>query len=138
MTVAGENADIPAWQTGSWYATCRGEITQSEWETMLGRTYAPQVLKKGSFTMDSTVTEMKDHSLLMKLLFKATELVVAKGTCGKVDYDDPEFKMMINASAGGPLRNMQISGGIPGGLISGMLEMVNGHFFKGLFRMLKG
>ena len=138
MTVAGENADIPAWQTGSWYATCRGEITQSEWETMLGRTYAPQVLKKGSFTMDSTVTEMKDHSLLMKLLFKATELVVAKGTCGKVDYDDPEFKMMINASAGGPLRNMQISGGVPGGLISGMLEMVNGHFFKGLFRMLKG
>ena len=138
IAVSGETVEIPAWQAGSWYAHCRGQITQAEWETMLGRTYVPRVVKKGSFTMDSTVIEMKDHSLLMKLMFKVTERVVARGTCGKVDYEDPEFRMMINASAGGPLRNMQISGGIGGGVIPGMLEMANGHFFKGIWKMITG
>jgi beta-glucosidase len=138
ITVSGENVEIPQWQPGSWYATCKGKVTRAEWETMLGKVYTAPVLKKGSFTMDNTVMEMKDYSFVMKLMFKATELVVAKGTGGKVDYEDPEFRMMINAAAGGPLRSMQISGGIKGGVIPGMLEMANGHIWKGIVRMIKG
>ena len=88
--------------------------------------------------MDNTVMEMKDYSFVMKMVFKATELVVAKGCGGKVDYENPEFRMMMNASAGGPLRSMQISGGIKGGVILGMLEMANGHFFRGILRMITG
>ena len=138
VSVSGEAPEIPAWQAGSWYETCRGVPTQKEWEAMLGKAYVPPVLKKGSFTMDNTVMELKDYSLVMKIMFKATELVVAKGTGGKVDYENPEFRMMINASAGGPLRGMQISGGIKGGVIPGMLEMANGHFFRGLWKMIAG
>lgn len=138
VEVAGEAVEIPAWQAGSWYERCAGKPTQKEWETMMGRPYTAPVLKKGSFTMDNTVMEMKEHSLVMKILFKATELVIARGTCGKVDYENPEFRMMINASAGGPLRSMQISGAIKGGIFPGLLEMANGHFFKGLFRMIAG
>ena len=138
ISVSGEAMDIPKWQAGSWYETCLGNATQKEWETTLGKPYVPPTPKKGSFTMDNTVMEMKDHSLVMKIMFKATEMVVAKGTCGKVDYENPEFRMMINASAGGPLRSMQISGGIKGGIIPGMLEMANGHFFKGLWKMITG
>ena len=136
--VSGEVLDIPEWQANSWYETCHGNATQREWEAMLGKTYVPPVLKKGSFTMDKTVMEMKDYSLVMKLMFKATEIVIAKGTGGKVDYEDPEFRMMINASAGGPLRSLQISGGIKGGIIPGMLEMANGHFFRGIWKMITG
>lgn len=136
--VSGETVDIPGWQAGSWYETCQGKATQKEWETMVGTAYVPPVLKKGSFTMDNTVMEMKDYSLVMKIMFKATELVIAKGTGGKVDYENLEFRMMINASAGGPLRSMQISGGIQGGVIPGMLEMANGHFFKGIWKMIRG
>ena len=88
--------------------------------------------------MDNTVLKMKDYSLVMKIMLKATELVIAKGTGGKVDYDNPEFRMMINAAVGGPLRSMQISGGIKGGIIPGMLEMANGHFFKGIWKMIAG
>ena len=95
-------------------------------------------LKKGSFTMDNTVMEMKDYSLVMKIMFKATEMVIAKGCGGKVDYENPEFRMMINASAGGPLRSMQISGGVKGGVFPGLLEMANGHFFKGILKMITG
>lgn len=105
---------------------------------MLGKAYMPPVLKKGSFTMDNTVMEMKDYSLVMKIMFKATELVIAKGCGGKINYEDPEFRMMINAAAGGPLRSMQISGGIKGGVIPGMLEMANGHFFRGILKIITG
>ena len=138
MEVAGEVLDIPAWQAGSWYESCNGMPNQADWETMMGRAYVAPVLKKGGFTMDNTVMEMKDYSLVMKLMFKATEIVIAKGCGGKVDYENPEFRMMINASAGGPLRGMQISGGVKGGVFPGLLEMANGHFFKGLWKMITG
>ena len=62
----------------------------------------------------------------------------AKGFGGKKDYSNPEFKMMINATIGGPLRSMQISGGIKGGIMPGLLEMANGHFFRGIWKMIKG
>ena len=105
---------------------------------MLGKSYTPAVLKKGSFTMDNTVLEMKDYSLVMKIMSFAVETVIAKGLGGKKDYSNPEFKMMINASIGGPLRGLQISGGIKGGVVPGLLEMANGHFFRGIWKMIKG
>lgn len=138
MEVAGEAIEIPAWQAGSWYESCNGKPSQADWEAMMGKPYVAPVLKKGCFTMDNTVMEMKDYSLVMKIMFKATEMVIAKGCGGKADYKNPEFRMMINASAGGPLRGMQISGGVKGGVFSGLLEMANGHFFKGIWKMITG
>ncbi len=134
----GETLPIPAWQTGSWYQNCTGKPNQSDWETMLGRHYEPPVLKKGSFTMDNTVMEMKDYSLMMKIMFKAVEATIAKGFDGKKDYENPEFRMLMNSSAGSPLRSMMISGGIKGGVLPGMLEIANGHFFRGIWKMIKG
>jgi beta-glucosidase len=136
--VAGEPVAVPVWQAGSWYETCKGKPTQADWEAMTGRTYTAPVLKKGSFIMDNSAMEMQEYSLIMKLLFKATEMVIAKGFGGKKDYTDPDFRMLINASAGGPLRSLQISGGIKGGIIPGMLEMANGHFFRGIWKMITG
>ena len=138
MQIAGETIAIPSWQAGSWYETCVGKPTQKEWETAMGTAYTPPVLKKGNFTMDNTVMEMKDYSLIMKIMYKAVEGVVAKSFGGKKDYTNPEFRMMINASVGGPLRGMQISGGIKGGIMPGLLEMANGHFFRGIRKMIKG
>ena len=135
---SGETLPIPAWQGGSWYERCTGKPNQTDWEAMLGRTYTPPVLKKGSFTMDNTVMEMKDYSLIMKIMFKAVEATIAKGFGGKKDYENPEFRMLMNSSAGSPLRSMQISGGMKGGVLPGMLEMANEHFFRGLWRMIRG
>lgn len=135
---SGETLPIPAWQGGSWYERCTGKPNQTDWEAMLGRTYTPPMLKKGSFTMENTVEEMKDYSLIMKIMYKATEHVIAKGNGGKIDYENPNFRMQMASSAGGPLRSMQISGGMKGGVLPGMLEMANGHFFRGLWRMIRG
>lgn len=60
------------------------------------------------------------------------------GFGGKADYENPDFRMMMASSAGSPLRSMQISGGMKGGIMSGLLEMANGHFFRGIGRMMKG
>ena len=138
VEVAGQSVAIPQWQTGSWYETCQGKPVQSQWEAMMGKAYTPPVLKKGSFTMDNTVMEMKDYSFIMKIMFVAVEATIAKGFGGKKDYENPEFRMLINSSAGAPLRSMMISGGIKGGILPGILEMANGHFFRGLIKMIKG
>ena len=134
----GDTLPIPAWQTDSWYERCTGKPNPVDWEGMLGRHYEPPVLKKGSFTMDNTVMEMKDHSLIMKIMFKAVEATIAKGFGGKKDYENSEFRMLMNSSAGSPLRSMMISGGMKGGVLPGMLEMANGHFFQGSRKMITG
>lgn len=100
--------------------------------------YTPPVLKKGSFTMENSVEEMKDYSLVMKLMYRATERVIAKGNGGKLDREDPTFRMQMAASAGGPLRSMMISGGIRGGVMPGLLELANGHFLRGIWKMITG
>ena len=135
---SGECLPVPAWQNGSWYQSCAGKPGQKEWETMLGRAYMPPVLKKGSFTMENSVEEMKDYSLVMKLMYRATERVIARGNGGKLDREDPTFRMQMAASAGGPLRSMMISGGIRGSVMPGLLEMANGRFLRGIWKMLTG
>lgn len=135
---AGEELTAPAWQAGSWYENCAGKPCQKEWEAMLGRRYAPQASRKGSFTMDNTVEEMKDASLVMKLFYGAVENTIARSFDGKKDYENPEFRMLMASSAGSPLRSMQISGGMKDGLMQGLLEMANGHFLRGVLRMVRG
>ncbi len=135
---SGEALSIPAWQGGSWYERCTGKPNQADWEAMLGRHYEPPVLKKGEFTMDNTVMEMKDYSLIMRIMFKAVEATVSKGYGGKKDYENPNFRMQMASSAGAPLRSMMISGGMKGGVLPGMLDMANGYFFRGIWKMIKG
>lgn len=138
IQIAGVTLPVPSWQPGSWYETCKGTPVQTDWEAMLGRKYAPAILRKGYFTMDNTVMEMKDYSLIMKIMYKAVESTIAKGFDGKKDYENPEFRMLMEASAGGPLRSMQISGGMKGGIFQGLLDMANGHFFRGIWKMIRG
>lgn len=133
----GEALPAPSWQAGSFYKSCRGKPARGEWERLLGHPYTPPVLKKGYFTMDNTVEEMKDFSLVMKIMYKATESVIAKGFGGKKDYDDPDFRMMMAASAGSPLRSMQISGGLKDGLMQGLLDMANGHCLRGVLKLIR-
>ncbi len=134
----GDILQIPRWQANSWYEHCTGKPNQKDWEAMLGRRYEPPVLKKGSFNMDNTVMEMKDYSLIMKIMYHAVEKTIAKGFGGKIDYENPDFRMMMNSSAGAPIRSMQISGGMKGGVLPGMVEMANGHYIRGIIKMIRG
>ncbi len=129
----GYDPDVPAW-----YKAPEGHVPQSDFEKVLGHPIREVKLVKGQFTMNNSVEELKDHSLIMKIMYKAVEKTIAKGFGGKADYDDPDFKMMMAAAAGSSLSSMKISGGMNNHVLEGMLEMANGHFFKGIVVMIKG
>lgn len=96
-------------------------------------------LKKGQFTLDNTCLEMKDSSLVMKIQYKVTEGIIAKSFGGKKNYSDPAFKMMMICATDCPLRASVISAGgsMADQLAQGLLEMANGHMFRGIRAMLK-
>ena len=138
LEVTGEDIAIPAWQAGSWYEHCQGKPTQADWEAMTGVIYTPSTAKKGQFTMNNSVLEMKDHSFVMKLMYHAIRLVINSRSGGKAERESAEYRMMLISSLGSPLRNLQICGGVKGGVMPGLLEMANGHFFRGLRKMIGG
>lgn len=121
----------------AWYFRPDGYPSQQDWEEMLGKKVLPSTLKKGEFTIDNTIMEMKDDSLIMRIMYKAIELTVAKGFNGKKDYTNPKFRMMMNSAADASISGIRISGGMKNYILEGMLEMANGHFFKGLRLMWK-
>lgn len=129
----GVDVKIPDWQPNSWYEKPAGAPSQEEWERMIGRKYTPYVAKKGEFTLNDTVMDIKEHSLVMKMFYSAIKMYISRGS----KPGTPEYRMMLESSAGSPLRSIQITGGIKANILKGLLEMANGRFFGGLKMMLK-
>ena len=82
---------------------------------------------------------MKDHSFMMKIQYKVTEGIVAKGFGGKKDMNDPSFRMLLTCATDCPMRSVVISSGgmMSESLARGMLHMANGRYIKGILAMLK-
>lgn len=140
IELAGGDIPVPTWQAVSWYETLAGQPSREEWEWLMGHPVAmiPEP-KKGQFNMDSTCMEMKDHSFMMKIQYKVTEGIVAKGFGGKKDMNDPSFRMMLTCATDCPMRSVVISSGgmMSDSVAQGMLHMANGHYTKGILAMLK-
>ena len=120
-----------------WYQHPSGVPTHTDWQHRLGYAVIDPVIKKGSFTMENSVMEMKDHSFIMKMMYKATERVIAKPFGGRVDYSNPEFKMLMAAATDSSLFAMKISGGIKSYLLEGLLALSNGQWVTGIKLLLK-
>lgn len=120
----------------NWYHTLKGVPAQSDFETLLGRKIVEKPLKKGEFTKENTIMEMKDYSLIMKLVYWGMETAMAKKYGGR-DYTNPTFKMMMTMSMDCSISGMQINGGIKGNTMQGLLEIANGRLLKGIRLMLK-
>ena len=118
-----------------WYRTLMGTPTQADLETLIERKIIEKPLKKGEFTKENTIMEMKDDSLIMKLLYWGVEAVMAKRNGGK-DYTNPNFRMMMSTATDGSVSCIHINGGIKGKLLEGLVEIANGRFFKGIRMML--
>ncbi|MBE6037333.1 MAG: glycosyl hydrolase [Clostridiales bacterium] len=129
LQIGGETAETPAWQKGSWYETLEGKPDRAAWEQLMG---GPVPLQpdpvKGSFTMDSTCLEMKDHSRLMALLCTAVKLVVGKRFGKDPDPNDPAYKMVITSALDCPLRALVINAGglLTDGMAAFLLKIANG------------
>ncbi|MBQ7579993.1 MAG: glycoside hydrolase family 3 protein [Clostridia bacterium] len=135
--VEGEEIPMPEKLKGTWYENCQGEPTAADLEKAMGRKYVPVEAKKGSFTMDNTIGEMKDDSVLIKMIYKIAEIVIARQCGGKKDYDDPEYFMMMSAVDGCPLRSTEIACALKGNVAHALLDFANGHAFNGIKKLLK-
>ncbi len=140
LAVAGERLSAPDWQRDSWYETLSGVPTREEWEQLMGHPVpiVPEPVK-GEFTMDSTCMEMKDGSIVMKIQYKVTENIIAKGFDGKKDLSDPAYRMMLTCATDCPMRSVVLSSGgmMRESLAKGLLHMANGRYIKGILAMLK-
>lgn len=121
-----------------WYRNPQGKPSLEDFEQLTGRKIEEKPARKGSFTMDNTVMEMKDHSFIMNIMYKAVKANIAKGFHGRKEIEnDPTFRMMLNSAADASLSAMKINGGMKNHVLEGMLEMANGHFLKGIGRMIR-
>lgn len=139
LRVEGETLSPPAWQAESWYAAPAGPPPREDWERAMGGPVplepAPE---RGRFTMDSTCVEMREHSLVMRLYDHISRRLVRR-VCGVRDPADSGLQMMENDAVNCPLRAVVINTGgrVSEGVARGLLEMANGHFFRGLGTMLR-
>ena len=138
VEVSGDILEVPEWQPGSWYENPQGHPSLTEWEQMSGKKYRPQKPVKGEFTMNNTVVEMKEHSWVMKLMYTGIKMWIAREYGGGNAADNPEYRMLLASTVSSPLRSMQINGGMNNGVIPGLLLIANGHFFKGIKKMITG
>ena len=129
--------DISKKEIPNWYLSLKSVPTKEDFETLLGRKISSNLPKKGQFTMENSILEMKDESFLMKLMYKIVEVVVARGFGGKADYTNSTFKMMFYMAVDCSLNGMKNNVGLDNYLLEGLVIMANGHFFKGLREMLR-
>ena len=131
MDEVTDSATLP-----KWYRTLMGVPARQDFEVLLGRRIVDSSIKKGQFSKENTIMEMKDHSLIMKLVYFGFETVMARKYGGR-DYSNPTFKMMMTTAMDCSVSGMQINGGIKGYVLQGLVEIANGRFFKGIQLMFK-
>ena len=127
-----EEKEIP-----QWYKNPKGIPGKEEFEKMLGREIVERTLKKGEFTMENSVLEMKDDSLIMKLMYKIVKMVVSSGFKGKNLEEDSTFKMMFQSAVDCSLNGMKNNVQMDNYLLEGLLYMANGKYVKGIKEMLR-
>ena len=137
--IEGEPVPVPKYQASSWYETLSGIPTVEDLEQLTGRRYAPRLFRKGEFTMDHTMEEMKEVSGVIRLIRRAFILAIRKKLKVKKEgQEDPALRMSLMSGDTMPLRALQINSGIRGGLFKGVLEIANGHVLKGFLKMIFG
>ena len=138
LYIKGEDIKTPPELSGTFYETLKGCPSHEEWETLTGKAIKAEAeRKKGEFDMDSSCLEMKPYSFVMKIQYALTKLLTAKITGTK--KGETAHKMMVTSALDSPMRAIVIhsAGKIKEKTVKGLLDMANGHFFRGLGKMMK-
>ncbi len=120
ISVSGETVETPEGLRDTAYATLSGKPTREDWEKLMGRSVPVETEKrKGEYDLSSTISEMKNGSLFMKLVYKAVELFLCVRYGGKKAKTDPTYRMMLISVTDNPIRSLEIcSGGALNGYLS--------------------
>lgn len=133
VVIEGEDVFV---EVPDWYNNPIGEPHSSDYRKIIKQDEEERELKKGEFTMESTLTDMLPHSALARFIYNIAKMVLGRSFPKEErNMENPEYKMLINSSVEVPMRSLQIFGAIKGGLLRGVVIIVNGHFFKGIKEM---
>ena len=89
---------------------------------------------KPPYDASNKITDIK-HTLVGKLLIKVIKRIVKKGSSGSKDSDAMIYAMLLEM----PFHFMVAASGegITERNVNGILDMANGHFFKGIWKLIK-
>lgn len=114
-------------------------ISDTSFSVLLGRDIPDNTKKmRGEFTLNSTLEDVS-VTFVGKMLYKSilkNFMKMAQGT----DTDETTIRMMEAIVRDMPVRSMVLMGGgaLNFKMADGLLLMMNGHFFKGLVKLIKG
>ena len=127
------NEYVERQQVSKWYFEPNAIPSDKDFESVYGKIPEEKVYKKGNYDDTCTLAEVKKSSLIIKLVYKIIESIMAK-KCGGKDYSNPQFKMMMESAANIPFKNMKLMSAdmLPPKVIDGLIEFSNGRIFKGI------
>ncbi len=107
-------------------------IPDKEFETLLGHAIPPRERQKGTpHTIVSTIWDIQDKWLGRQLMG------VFKSQAKKMAAGDPDMQLMMESMMMDmPLHLMTMMGGFSIVKVEGLVDLLNGHFFKGLKGLL--
>lgn len=112
------------------------EISEEEFTVLYGKPLPERTHIKGvPFTKNNTIGDVKD-TFAGKITIKAS-----KAIAGKMAGDDEEAKAMIDSAVlDAPLRAMLTTGDprLTIGRLDGLVDMYNGKYLRGFWRLIKG
>ena len=125
---AWDGTAVPAW-----YLQPHGAPSHIDFEHLLGRPVTESVPRRGTYTMDSTIDEMREDSLLARMAYA----VLARTVAAKAgEKGSAEYRMALSSAADAPLRTLKIFLGKESGLPDALLKLANGQSLEGLTALL--
>lgn len=144
LRIIGEGMHMPAKLWGTWYDTLSGMPTREEWELLMGRKVEPErAPRRGEFTINNSCYEMKDHSLVMRIMYKIIEHRIAKqvkALGGAPNMSNPTYRMLITNATDGALRAITIASidQMTEAMARGLVDLANGHLIRGIVTLIRG
>lgn len=124
----------------SWYTNPKNhDIPSEEFEYLLRHTLPtePETPKKGSFTADQCLFDMSHTSWQARMIMAIASFSV-RASMGFVPKTDPNYLMMYEIFKTSPIKSLSYSsqGIFSSRMVEGFIDITNGHFFRGLGKML--
>lgn len=132
---------VPAGKSdcAAWYYTLQGTPGKQEFQTIYGEYAEPVPPAMGRYTLDHSIRDMAGTSLVCRLVLRWMEREVARNTGLPVDYRNPQFRMLMDAAAAGPLNSLTlfVPDQMPLRKAQLIVDLANGHPLRGILRFLR-
>ena len=128
-----------AWEK-TWYNHLKGKPTDSDFEVLYGKPIPKdQKVKRGDFTMDSSLNDTRDTFAGKLMTFIAKRMLVKTGGFKKEEINGNEYKMMLSFLMTTPLRTTMLmsQGALTQSMAQAIVSMANGYYMRGFIELLR-